>query len=51
LVDAGAVASERADEGFAADVADEAVDLAGLRGGDDLELRTRARFGFSSCVT
>jgi hypothetical protein len=51
LVDAGAVASERADEGFAAEVADEAVGLAGLRGGDDFERQTRARFGFSSCVT
>jgi len=34
LVDAGAVALEGAHEGFAADVADEAVDLAGLRGGE-----------------
>jgi len=50
-VDAGAVALERADEGFAAEVADEAVDLAGLRGGDDFERQTWARFGFSSCVT
>jgi hypothetical protein len=30
LVDAGAVALEGADEGFAAEVADEAVDLAGF---------------------
>jgi hypothetical protein len=51
LVDAGAVALKGADEGFAADVADEAVDLAGLRGGDDFERQTWARFGFSSCVT
>jgi hypothetical protein len=51
LVDAGAVASEGADEGFAAEVADEAVDLAGFRGGDDFERQTRAWFGFSSCVT
>jgi hypothetical protein len=51
LVDAGAVALEGADEGFAAEVADEAVDLAWLRGGDDFERQTWARFGFSSCVT
>ena len=51
LVDAGAVAWERADKGFAAEVAGEAVDLAGLRGGDDFERQTWARFGFSSCVT
>jgi hypothetical protein len=51
LVDAGAVALKGADEGFAADVADEAVDLAWLRGGDDFERQTWARFGFSSCVT
>jgi hypothetical protein len=42
---------EGADEGFAAEVADEAVDLAWLRGGDDFERQTWARFGFSSCVT
>jgi len=30
LIDAGAVAWEGADEGFAAEVADEAVDLAGF---------------------
>lgn len=51
LVDAGAVALKGADKGFAADVAGEAVDLAGLRGGDDFERQTWARFGFSSCVT
>ena len=34
LVDAGAVALKGADEGFAAEAADEAVDLAGLRGGE-----------------
>jgi hypothetical protein len=50
-VDAVAVAWERADKGFAAEVAGEAVDLAGLRGGDDFERQTWARFGFSSCVT
>ena len=33
-VDAGAVAWEGADKGFAAEVADEAVDFAGLRGGE-----------------
>jgi hypothetical protein len=51
LVDAGAVALKGAHEGFAAEVADEAVDLAGLCGGDDFERQTRAWFGFSSCVT
>ena len=50
-VDAGAVALEGAHEGFAAEVADEAVDFAGSRGGDDFERQTRAPFGFSSCVT
>jgi len=42
---------EGADKSFAAEVADEAVDFAGLRRGDDLELQTWAQFGFSSCVT
>jgi len=51
LVDAGAVAWEGADKGFAAEVADEAVDFAGLCGGDNFERQTRAWFGFSSCVT